>query len=323
MDLIIKPTGRCNFNCTFCSADGLNIAHPKDEKVPQQIKDFITAYKPTTLIVTGGEPLMMKPEYYYELHEFSGLQISITSNLKDFYYNPEKWADLFKEEWFGVATSFNYGDSRLWDPKTVYTEEMFLKVMDKFCKYTGRNVPCFLAVIDSHNENTVLDHVYLAKRLNTQCKLNNAVAMGRQDVTFPRYKMFQYYLQIIDMGLARYESYCATRNQITCPRNIELLCYTQIRCCYVDNDDKLHVSVCDEQMSKGFELSEDEIIPKNPDKPEVIEQSDMITPECAYCELFRLCNACKSNRTEAKKDPNYCKEMKKLESRIKETGWAL
>jgi len=326
MELIIKPTGRCNFACTFCSAGDMTIQHPKDDKVPEQIKDLINRMNPTRLIITGGEPLMVSPEYYYELHEMvPDAYISPTTNLKDFYLNPEKWAPLFNEEWFKITTSFNYGDSRRWDKDTVFTEEMFIKVMDKFREYVpNKSLPMFIAVIDESNADKVMDHILLAKRLDSMCKLNRAIGVGYQEVGYQRYKIMKDYLDIIDAGLEKYEWNCANRANGTCPYNIHHTCESTIRCVYVACDGTLHVGTCDERVSMGYEIPEDKLInPSYIPKYEHINPSDYISPKCAYCELFNLCNACGTNRIEAKLDPNYCDEMKKLESRIIESGWAL
>lgn len=324
MNLIIKPTGRCNFNCKFCSANKLDIQHPSDSKVPEQIRELILKLNPKSIIATGGEPLMLDPEYYYDLHSIADTPVSATTNLKDFYYHPEKWAGLFKERWFGIATSFNYGDTRLWGPNEVYTEEMFIKVMDKYREYVGDDIPPFIAVIDENNVDTIIDTVLLAKRLGTQVKINNAIGVGLQDKTFPRYKIFEQYLKIIDMGLEKYEYYCATRTIDECPRNIKHFCSSAIRCCYVDNSGKLHVGICDEQVSMGYEIPEDQIVPESDfPKAEILDPSEYISPECPYCELYSLCNGCNTNRREAKKDPNYCEEMKKLKDGIIETGWLI
>lgn len=321
MNLIIKPTGACDFSCKFCSAHGMDIKHPSDNKVQEKIKDLINKIKPSSLIITGGEPLMVSPEYYYELHDIAKCNIGATSNLKDFYINPHKWESLLNEKWFRIATSFNYGNTRMWDSSTVYNESMFLKVMEKFNSYTGY-MPMFLAVIDWSNEETVIDHVLLAKKMNTQVKLNNAIAVGKQDKTYPRYKMFQHYINIIDNGLEMYEYYCSTRNTDECPRNINHYCTTSLRCCYVDNSGKLHVGTCDEQLSMGHELNEDNIewnniFPKN----EIIPISEHINEKCSYCQLFSLCNGCKTNRDASKEIPEYCDEMKKLEDDIIREGW--
>ena len=326
MELIIKPTGRCNFACTFCSAGDMTIKHPEDEKVPGQIKDFIKQIKPSTIIITGGEPLMMQPEYYYELHELNpNCSISPTSNLKDFYINPLKWVSLFNEEWFNITTSFNYGDTRRWDKNTVFTEDMFIKVMDQFREFVpNKKLPMFIAVIDDSNEHMVMDHILLAKRLGTVCKLNRAVGVGFQSIGYQRYKIMKHYLDIIDAGLAEYEWNCANRMKGICPYNINHSCDSIIRCVYIDNDNKMHIGTCDEKISMGIELPEDKIFNEN-NIPEYkhINHSEYIKPECVYCELFNLCNGCELNRNEAKLDSKHCSEMKKLEQRIIDSGWAL
>lgn len=322
MELIIKPTGRCNFNCKFCSASNMNIHHPVDNKVPEKIANLIKENEPNCIIVTGGEPLMVDPDYYYDLHSISNVGISITSNLKDFYINPEKWVKLFNEEWFNITTSFNYGNGRMWDSKTVYTEDLFLKVLDKFKKYINKPIPTFIAVIDYDNESTVFDHVYLAKKLGTCVKLNNAIGVGKQSVSYPRYKMYRHYLDILKEGLGDYEINCLERNTPKCPKNINMLCESVIRCCYINNEGDLKVGTCDEQVAFGNFLSDEKISCKTV-IPTKINIKDFIKPECAYCELFRLCNGCNTNRHIAKLDPNYCIEMKKLEQEIIDAGWKL
>jgi sulfatase maturation enzyme AslB (radical SAM superfamily) len=258
MQLIIKPTGRCNFNCKFCSASDLNIYHPVDNHVPSQLKEFIKKIEPDDLIITGGEPLMMDPSFYYELHEFWPVNMSATTNLKDFYFHPDKWAPLFKESWFNLATSFNYGDTRMWDADTVYSEEMFSKVIELYCNKVEHIAPQFLTVIDWNNEDTMMDHVMLAKRLNTQVRLNPAIGVGRQGIgnSYPIYKMYKFYIELIDKELDMYEINTSERKLNMCPRNIGFDCNTLIRCCYLDPNMNLHVSICDEQLSLNGELSE-------------------------------------------------------------------
>lgn len=326
MEVIIKPTGRCNFACEFCSAGNMDncTKHPSDGKVQKSIIDFLDKTKNLHgLIITGGDPLMVDPSYYYELYERYNVPISITTNLKDFYFHPEKWAPLFRESWFSPCTSFNYGTRRRWDKNTPYTEDMFLKVMEVWKKYISDRYPSFLAVIDKDNENTVMDHIMLAKRLNTRVKLNCAIACGKQQESYPRYKMFQFYIDIIDKGLEQYETYCADRFYSKCPRNINLQCISNIRCIYEDLNGKIHVGTCDEQVSEGIELDPEIWFPENCFK-EKIKKDDLINPDkCTFCELYRLCNGCRTNRMVSKQFPEYCDEMLKLKNKIIEQGWLL
>ena len=69
MDLIVKPTEACNFKCTFCSSTDID---PKDVGLLDlnYIYKFLKRYPDTnTIIVNGGDPLMVKPEWYQELIE--------------------------------------------------------------------------------------------------------------------------------------------------------------------------------------------------------------------------------------------------------------
>ena len=82
--VIIKPTTKCNFNCTFCSAGLLNI--PLQKSIPEVLKNFLLEYKPDSLIITGGEPLINTKKYFDELINIMtqitpNYSISLTSNL--------------------------------------------------------------------------------------------------------------------------------------------------------------------------------------------------------------------------------------------------
>lgn len=64
MELIVKPTEACNFKCTFCSSTDIT-----DEKSKTLDLEYIFAFlrrfpNTGTIIINGGDPLMVKPEYY-------------------------------------------------------------------------------------------------------------------------------------------------------------------------------------------------------------------------------------------------------------------
>lgn len=84
MELIVKPTGRCNFACNFCISGKMasNIKH--FEHVPQQLKDIIQTIKPSSIIVNGGDPLLSGRDYFYELLDCFDGDIDIITNLKCF-----------------------------------------------------------------------------------------------------------------------------------------------------------------------------------------------------------------------------------------------
>jgi L-lysine 2,3-aminomutase len=67
MDLIIKPTEKCNFKCTFCSSTNITDDHSSLLDL-KYIYRFLKRFPETnTIIVNGGDPLMVQPEYYWEL----------------------------------------------------------------------------------------------------------------------------------------------------------------------------------------------------------------------------------------------------------------
>jgi MoaA/NifB/PqqE/SkfB family radical SAM enzyme len=322
MELILKLRSTCNMNCTFCAASDLKVNEDKD--IPQQIKDLLKVLSVDGLIITGGEPLMVSPEYLEELLELAGEQctnISLTTNLKDFYLHPDKWTNFFRLPRVGICTSFNYGDTRKWDKNTIYDEKMFLDVMKLFKDRIGYTPP-FISVIDESNEDTALDNVYLARELGCECKLNGASKAGRQMTHYPRYKMFQFYLKILELGLEDFESNTKDRSIGRCALNTSNLCYSCIRAAYVDIHGVLHYASCEDILNS---LSSDLEIPVETSKPEVIPKpplfKDMISNKCINCELCWLCNSCRTRREEAKDTPEHCKEMTKLKSQIIENGW--
>lgn len=321
MELIIKPTSKCNFNCKFCAASELDISHNPD-RVPQQIKDAIKILKPDGLIITGGEPLCCNPSYYEELLSICDCNIVFTTNLKDYYLHPDKWHSLFHNDRIMVGTSFNYGDSRRWDKDTIYDENMFRDVMIKFTKHIHYTPP-FIAVINEDNEDVYFDHILLAKELNTYCRLNNALKMGRQSTHYPRYKVFRMWIDIIDRGFEEYEQNCFERSFGMCPMNSNQMCQSSIRSIYVDNNGIVHYSNCEDKLNldNGSEI---EIDKERPEPiPTLIGHDQVISSKCFSCDLFNICNSCATNREAAKLDPLYCSEMSKLKDDIIRLGWKL
>ena len=305
--------------CTFCAAS--EIESPILKKPQKEILDVIDRLNPNPLIFTGGEPLMMPPEYYYYfLEKYPEINIDMTSNLKDFYLNPEKWEKLFKHKNVSICTSFNFGNTRKWSKNEVYSKDKFVKVMNLFKNRIGY-MPPFIAVIDKDNEDTVLDTVLLAKDLGTTCRINNALKIGRQDKYYPRYKIFKKWLNIIDAGLEEYEINCRDRSIGRCPINSNGLCTFSIRCIYIDNNGKIHYSNCEDKVNLGYnDLSiEDDELSVKP-----IKYNDLISMECLSCELYSICNSCESNREQIKRyAPEHCEHMSKLKDRIIEAGWKL
>src|SRR5690606_38823236 len=98
MDLIIKPTQRCNFKCTFCSSTEIAASNnPESDLDVQKIRQFLNRYPQTqSIIVNGGDPLMVSPDYYFEIIDWIRLKelptrIHFCTNLWDYYLHPNKW----------------------------------------------------------------------------------------------------------------------------------------------------------------------------------------------------------------------------------------
>lgn len=321
MDLIIKPTEVCNFKCTFCSSTKISQEHTSQldlEKVFRFLKRFPNT---KTIIVNGGDPLMMSPAYYWRLikhleeHNYEAT-LSLTTNLWPFYKNVAKWKPLFLHPRVGVSTSFQYGSGRLKGDFSVFTEEDFWAVSDTMLKEIGYR-PEFIAVITEENESTVLKTVELAKKMNVVCKVNYAMASGDQDKPYRLSKIYEKYVEIWKAGLAPWEHNTQQMmkrlrgEQTICPQT--RTCDSHIRTiqpegdyysCGAFGDDKEKAIDFEKEMNGGFDtpLSKD------------IELISM-KQACFTCPMFEICNGCKKTIKDLKRHnmvEDHCRHMKTL-----------
>jgi len=325
MDLIIKPTQACNFKCAFCSSN--NIAESCQETLPlDTLFDFLKKHDVFRIIVNGGDPLMMSPDYYWNMLKFiedndMNTRLSLTTNLWDFYLHPDKWKGLFCQPNVGVCTSFQYGGERRLANGEEFTEEKFRKVLAMFTENIGY-VPMFIAVINKHNEDSVLDTVRLAKSVGTKCKINPAVQSGRSKDFYPLYKMYEHYLNIIDAGLGDYEENCRYIQQVMhsqktcCP--YARTCYKNIRC--ISPDGKLHSCGCfndDHQVNEAagertYELHEY-------GEKQIRKDYGYLKAECFGCSCFTLCNGCYKHIADIKRSGTigeHCRAMHAIKGRL-------
>lgn len=332
MDLIIKPTERCNFKCTFCSS-----THITDDKTAeldhQYIFDFLKRFPETnTIIVNGGDPLMMPPEYYWKIiHHLdeigSNASISFTSNLWPFYKNPNKWKELFNHPRMGVGTSFQYGGGRLKGDLSEFSEEDFWKVSDAMLEHVGYR-PDFISVITEENEHLAIKNVELAKRMGVECKLNYAfssgppvkfkgITMGQQGKPYMLADIYELYVEVWKRGLTDWEyntKQMVNRlrgNATTCPQNRD--CDSGIRTlqpsgdyysCGAFGDDKEY------PINFTKEMNGDKVLPIK-FEPEL----QSLKHSCFSCPMFQICNGCKKTIKDLKSYgmvETHCRKMKTL-----------
>ena len=300
MELIIKPTELCNFKCTFCSSTKL-VEDKASTLDHEKIFDFLKRFPNTnTIIVNGGDPLMMKPEYYFKILDYLDANnlpttLGLTTNLWAFYKKPEMWTPLFKHPRVGVTTSFQYGLGRMITGSRVYTEEDFWKVSDMFLEHIGYR-PGFIAVISEENEKHAIRHVELAKKMDVQCKLNYAMASGEQSKPYQLSKIYETYVEIYNKDLWHWEF--NTKQMMTRISGIANVCPQARNCddhiralnpegdyysCGAMGDDKEYpINFVKEVKEGGF------ITPLQ-DAPELFALKD----ECVGCPMFSICNGCK------------------------------
>ena len=332
MELIIKPTEKCNFKCTFCSS-----THITDDKTAELSHDhifrFLDRYPETnTIIVNGGDPLMMEPDYYWKIIDYLDSKkmptsISFTTNLWPFYKNPNKWIDLFNHERMGITTSFQYGGGRLKGDLTEFSEEDFWNVSDKMLELVGYR-PDFISVITEENVDRAIDNVLLAKEMGVECKLNYAfssgppvkfrgITMGQQGKPYMLADIYEIYVEIWKMGLTDWEY--NTKQMVkrlsgkstSCPQNRN--CDSGIRTlqpsgdyysCGAFGDDKQY------PIDFEKEMSGDKIFPLK-FQPEL----NSLKQSCFTCPMFDICNGCKKTIKDLKDHDlveTHCKKMKTL-----------
>lgn len=340
MDLIIKPTELCNFKCTFCSST--KITDNKSAILDHTyIYDFLKRYPETnTIIVNGGDPLMMDPEYYwkiiYHLDEIgSRANISLTTNLWPFYKHPQKWKGIFNHPRVGVTTSFQYGGGRLKGDLTEFSEDDFWKCSDAMLEHCGYR-PDFISVITDENADRAIDNVLLAKEMGVVCKLNYAfssgppvkfknIVMGQQGKPYLLADIYEIYVKIWEMGLIKWEY--NTKQMVnrlkgaatTCPQNRR--CDEGIRTLQPSGDYYSCGAFGDDrEYSIDFkkEMSGLKIIPlQNELDLHNLKQS------CFTCPMFEICNGCRKTIKDLKQHnlvETHCKKMKTLAPKILEAN---
>lgn len=332
MSLVIKPTELCNFSCTFCSSSEL-VEDPKSRLELEKIYQFLKRFPATTKIfVVGGDPLMMTPAYYKELlnhieeYNYPAI-VSITSNLWAFFTNPEKWKWFLNHPKVEVGTSFQYGEGRQIKPGQVFTEGHFIEVYNLFKQEVPNKELCFLAVVNEENEHLALDHVYLAKKLGTQCRLVYANMSGRSGKPYPLSKLYKIFLEIHDLGLAEYEQTALTISdkilgiEVACP--LSRNCDQNMRSINADGR-YFSCGPLNDDLDTTNEISwEDEIIEgKGLYLPiQSQKENQYLKEECFSCKMFQVCNACRKHIKDLKQADmveEHCTTMKGIMNRLED-----
>lgn len=321
MELILKPTEACNFKCTFCSST--NITDDKALRLDlEHVYTFLKRFPNTsTIIINGGDPLMVPVSYYWELIEHLDKHnlpatLSFTTNMWAFYKRPEKWTELFRHPRVGVSTSFNYGDTRRITDDEVFTEEIFWKVSDKFLEAVGYR-PDFISVITDENEDTAIDNVRLAQKMNVECKLNYAMASGVQSAPYQLSKIYKIYTELVALNLWPWEyntKQMMSRLQgktNSCPQNRS--CDEGIRCLQPSGDYYSCGSFGDDRLYAIDFKAEMQGVVAAPlqTAPELFALKD----ECLGCPMFSVCNGCRKTVHDMKRSgivEDHCKLMKTI-----------
>ena len=319
MDIIINPTNRCNFACQFCAAANLNIGDITSKDAIKLIEPY--SKQLGQIIINGGDPLMMDPDFYFDLLKYINtldhyVTISLTTNLWDFYQQPYKWKELFMEKQIGVISSFQYGTKRRLRDSRIFSEQMFRNCVNMF-EYVIGYRPNFISVIDYENERLCKATLELAKALGIKCKMNKVVISGRNSDYYPRYRMFEKYIELYKEGLGEYEmNYDLLKNYFNhlptyCP--IDRGCYNKLRVINPNGS----MSTCSYTAEEHISDYDLKCNPVN----KIAKKYNTITDKCLSCENCNLCNSCRVYIKEVKDnkdETNYCANMKKIMPQLRE-----
>lgn len=330
MDLIVKPTELCNFKCTFCSSSKITENDNTAQLDLLKIFRFLDRYPDTqTIIVNGGDPLMMDPKYYMDIIEFLDknnypASISLTTNLWPFYKKPEKWLEVFQNPRVGIATSFQYGGGRLKGDFSEFTEEDFWKCSDAVLEHCGYR-PSFIAVITEENEDTVIQTVELAKKMGVVCKVNYAMASGEQDAPYVKGKIYKRYVDIWKAGLSDWEHNTQTMmkklkgHATMCPVNRD--CDAGIRTLQPEGD-YYSCGAFGDDMDKAIdferEMAGEFFTPLREDL-----YLNNLKQSCFTCPMFQICNGCRKTVKDLKEHnlvEEHCLQMKSIAEDIIEAN---
>lgn len=307
MELVLKPTYRCNFHCSFCSSN----------KIPHQninenlLYSNILKLKPQSIIVNGGDPLMMPPSFYYNLRDFLlrnnfDCEISLTSNLWDWYINPDKWTNCIKDCDLKICTSFQYGSGRIRPDGKPFSEADFLEIFHLFEKMFGYKLT-FISVMTNENESQCVKNVELAKRLGTCCKVNGAFKSGRQGYLYSRENLFEFYSSLFDSDLYQYEENC--KNLMNFFLGKPTICPLPS----LDCRDHIRILSTNGRLGNCPALEDDDILDSS--------NYRFFKTECLTCKNFKLCNSCKKIIRDLKEDNNQlldCSNFKRILNNLRE-----
>jgi radical SAM protein with 4Fe4S-binding SPASM domain len=337
MNLVINPTEKCNFRCTFCSSTAI-ADNKKDEVCLSQIERFLIRYPNTSsIIINGGDPLMMSVEYYWNLLDIidklnTNTKVCMVSNLWAFYKNPDKWVDLFNHPNISIMTSFQYGEKRLKGDGSVFTEKDFVKVFNLFLEKTGKRL-MFISVIDDENIESSIDTVLLAKRLKTTCRLNptfgsgptvniKGINMGSYNYAIKLSDIYEIYVKIAKLGLTEYEY--NTQQVVRRLREANTACPLSDTCSVnirtINPSGKYYSCPAfahDKEYSIDFEKEMEGDV-ENPYKKDELDLKSM-KMSCFTCPMYVYCGACRKTIKDHKRlglVEDHCKKMKQLAPEI-------
>ena len=272
---------------------------------------MIERYQPDSVMLEGGDPLVVKPSYIRELLHYIDTnthirELGLTTNLWDFWKHPEKWIDIFKHPKMIVCTSFQYGSKRKLSDDVVIDEQLFTKIFDKYVKLVGKKIN-FISVLDYDNEQYVYNTVQFAKKLGVYCRINPAFVSGRCEQGYPFYKAIKHYTNIILDGDGDVVDNCYSLMRVVMHQHNDLSC-PYIRNCSnvfrVVSPDNVVLN-CSVFGTDANTLNSPNLIWANKtlNEIDVVDNNPhIVCSSCLTCRCFDICNGCRVNISNIQKE---------------------
>lgn len=288
--LCVKNLYKCNIECWYCSTNGNEVMSNDD------VISLYRKYDPGEMLLIGGEPLFLTPEYYMKILD-SGCKFSIQSNLT-----------LYNNEWDKVFTHKNFTGLSVSGDKFKDFDE-FYKVYSKVSEVIY-NPPVLILLTDDYERsyNKAFFWIEKSQKYSIPIKINIIKPVGRAK-------------KHVDKLLRISEGYNIYSHVLDEIDDLDLIS---------PFNDIIHslknggISIC--PFCTGNCLKNKSIITIEPNMNEYhcpvlgdlkegyYNDISYSTNECLYCEYFKLCQSCLERRwtVNYEKDLNYCKEAKNM-----------
>jgi len=294
--LVIKNVLNCNNKCWFCSTSGDGYIEQRD------IVRLYDTYKSENVLLIGGEPMMLPPEYYSELLD-KGLKFSLQSNIM-----------LYDSSWDCVLTHKNFqGLSVSGDKFDIVAD--FFTAYEMVREVVGYSPPVLIVLDTNKNVSLLKAEEWVSSSIakDFPLKINYIVPSGlaarHKERILKVSDVFDIYTRLIDAwiesGFHEIQPFTNILNSLKGGNDI----CPYIKTCI--NDDVM-VNIETDFSSYPCPVMGDM-------RKERKDLKYDIPKKCFICDHFNLCRGCtiRNWMVESYDDTNYCESAKRFFSKLK------